>query len=136
MTHTLNGKGSNQLQLHEDERSKVSLAVRTSVTDDWSDLTKDLLDNLPQVWTRGLLYFLAAFVSIVLPWAMLSKVDETGKARGRLEPQGKTFRLDAAVAGAVTEIRVKEGDLVKAGQSLLVLESELINAQLQQSIKE
>ncbi|MCJ8280347.1 MAG: hypothetical protein MJK14_10685 [Rivularia sp. ALOHA_DT_140] len=26
-------------------------------TDDWSDITKELLDSLPKVWTRGLLYF-------------------------------------------------------------------------------
>ncbi|MHC5733239.1 MAG: biotin/lipoyl-binding protein, partial [Nostoc sp.] len=88
---------------------------------------------LPQVWTRGLLYWLVIFAAMVLPWAMLSKVDETGTARGRLEPKGKTVRLDAAVAGTVAEIRVKEGDLVKAGQTLLVLESELVKAELRQA---
>ena len=100
--------------------------------DDWSDITKELLDSLPKVWTRGLLYFLVVFISIILPWAMLSKVDETGAARGRLEPKGNTVKLDAAVSGTVAEIRVKEGDEVQAGQTLLVLESELVKAELQQ----
>ncbi|MEO1375387.1 MAG: HlyD family efflux transporter periplasmic adaptor subunit [Cyanobacteria bacterium J06635_10] len=100
--------------------------------DDWSNTTKELLDSLPKVWTRGLLYFLVAFISIALPWAMLSKVDVTGAARGRLEPKGKTVRLDSAVSGTVAEIRVKEGDKVQAGQTLLVLESELVKAELQQ----
>ena len=99
---------------------------------DWSSQTKELIDTLPRVWTRGLLYFLAIFAAIALPWAMLAQVDETGAARGRLEPRGKTFILDAPVAGTVAAINVKAGDLVEAGQSLLELESDLVYAELQQ----
>lgn len=105
----------------------------SSHSDDWSDATKELLDALPQVWTRGLLYLLVAFATIGLPWAMLSKVDETGSAKGRLEPKGKTIRLDAPVAGTVALIQVKEGESVKTGQSLLSLESELVRSNLQQA---
>jgi HlyD family secretion protein len=101
--------------------------------DDWSDTTKEILDSLPKVWTRGMLYFLVLFASIVIPWSMLFKVDETGTAKGRIEPQGKTIKLDAAVAGRVTEILVKEGDTVKRGQNLLVIQSELVSTELQQT---
>jgi HlyD family secretion protein len=100
--------------------------------DDWSHATKELLDSLPRVWTRGLLYFLVLFIGIVLPWTILAKVDETGTARGRLEPKGKTIRLDAPVEGTVAKIMVKEGDTVKANQTLIELESELIKTELQQ----
>jgi len=99
---------------------------------DWSSQTKELIDTLPRVWTRGLFYFLAAFAAIALPWAMLSQVDETGTARGRLEPSGKTFILDAPVAGTVATINVKAGDTVEVGQNLLELESDLVSAELQQ----
>ncbi|MEA5581000.1 HlyD family efflux transporter periplasmic adaptor subunit [Nodularia harveyana UHCC-0300] len=120
-------------QTINNEYNQDQLANPAPVTDDWSHVTKDLLDSLPQVWTRGLLYFLIVFVSIVLPWAMFSRVDETGVARGRLEPQGKTVRLDAPVAGTVAEINVKVGDVVETGQTLLVLESELVQAELGQT---
>lgn len=102
-------------------------------SEDWSTLTKDLIDTLPRVWTRGLLYFLVVFAGIVLPWAMLSQVDETGSARGRLEPKGKTLQLDAPVAGTVAAIKVKEGQTVSAGQTLLELESEIARTELQQA---
>lgn len=104
-----------------------------SPSDDWSSLTKDLIDTLPRVWTRGLLYFLVGFAGIVLPWAMLAKVDETGSATGRLEPKGKTLKLDAPVAGTVAAVKVKEGQTVKAGQTLLELESEIARTELQQA---
>jgi HlyD family secretion protein len=133
MPNVLNGRVTNSLS--EDAlNQEISLPQTTGrKSEDWSEITKESLDSLPQVWTRGLLYFLIIFVSIILPWAILSKVDETGTATGRIEPKNRTIKLDAAVAGTVAEVRVKEGDVVKAGQTLLLLESELVKAELRQA---
>ncbi|MDY6896484.1 MAG: biotin/lipoyl-binding protein, partial [Cyanobacteriota bacterium] len=131
MPGALNGRVPNQIHEQDNEQITTSKII-TKTNDDWSDVTKELVDSLPQVWTRGLLYFLVIFISIILPWAMLFKVDETGTARGRFEPKGKTIRLDSFVSGSVEAISVKEGDTVKKGQSLLVLDSELVKAELRQ----
>lgn len=104
-----------------------------SVINEWSSVTKEIIDTLPLVWTRGLVYFLLIFAATILPWAMLSKVDETGSARGRLEPQGKVLKLDAPVSGTVTAINIKEGQTITKGQTLLKLDSELARAELQQT---
>lgn len=101
--------------------------------DGWSHATKELLDSMPKVWTRGLFYLLLLFAGVVIPWAMFSRVDETGTARGRLEPDGQTLRLDAEVPGSISAIQVKEGDRVEAGQPLLTLDSELVKVELQQA---
>lgn len=101
--------------------------------DDWASLTRDLIDTLPRVWSRGLLYLLIGFAAIVIPWTMLARVDQTGSARGRLEPKGRALRLDAPVAGTVAAINVEEGQLVEAGQVLLKFESEEAQAELQQA---
>jgi hemolysin D len=85
--------------------------------------TEELLDTLPRPWSRSLLYLLIGFTVIVLPWIMLSKIDETGSARGRLEPLEATLRLDTIANGSVTAVKVKEGETVKAGQVLLELEA-------------
>jgi HlyD family secretion protein len=113
----------------------VSLNGKTTLNteQDWSHATREVLDTLPRLWTRGLLYFFLAFVAITLPWAMLAKVDETGTAQGKLEPQGETIKLDSTATGKVAEIRVKEGDSVKAGQVLLVVESQLVQTELDQA---
>ncbi|NJM74091.1 MAG: HlyD family efflux transporter periplasmic adaptor subunit [Scytonema sp. RU_4_4] len=110
---------------------KTEAQVSNIVNDEWSYTTQELLDILPRVWTRGFLYFLVTFAAIALPWGMLSKVDETGIAKGRLEPLGATQRLDAPVSGTVIHVRVKEGQTVKAGQVLLELESDLVRTDLQ-----
>ncbi|MDJ0729001.1 MAG: HlyD family efflux transporter periplasmic adaptor subunit [Crocosphaera sp.] len=117
-----------------EEESNLSPGLKTNINyqDDWSNSTKEILDSLPRVWTRGLLYFLVIFVGITLPWAMLAKVDETGTAKGKLEPKGKTLKLDAPVEGKVSLINVKEGDIVKAGDRLMEIESDIIQADLKQ----
>lgn len=101
--------------------------------DDWSSSTQDVLNTLPRVWSRGLLYLLASFACIAIPWTMLARVDQTGQAKGRLEPSGKTIQLDAPVAGTVAEVKVEAGETVKRGQVLLVFESDLTQTELQQA---
>jgi HlyD family secretion protein len=105
----------------------------TQFDEDWSSATQESLNTLPQVWTRGILYVILAVAAILLPWVTLAKVDEIGSARGRLEPQGKTIRLDAPVSGTIAKVQIQEGDSVKVGQSLLELDSGVINAELQQA---
>jgi hemolysin D len=109
-----------------------SLQEHKPASDEWSSMTKELVDNLPRVWTRGLLYFMMIFVGIILPWAMLSKVDETGSARGKLEPQGKVFTVDAPVEGTVAEVMVTEGQLVYKKQPLVRLESKPVESERRQ----
>jgi HlyD family secretion protein len=101
----------------------------------WSYGTEELLDALPRRWTRSMLYCLVGFTAIALPWTMFSRVDETGSARGRLEPQGSTYRLDAAVGGKVINVAAKEGETVKAGQLLVEIESDILRTDLQQAHK-
>ena len=130
-----NSSNHNQSQLVVESKPPKELVKANRpqpANSDWSSMTKELIDTLPRVWTRGLLYFLMVFVGIVLPWAMLSKVDETGSARGKLEPQGKVFAVDAPVAGTVDEVLVSEGQLVSFQQPLLSLESEPIESELEQ----
>ncbi|MGB5711883.1 MAG: response regulator transcription factor, partial [Waterburya sp.] len=48
--------------------SEIVLArPRQIPSDDWSSQTKELIDTLPRVWTRGLFYFLAIFAVISIP---------------------------------------------------------------------
>lgn len=108
------------------------LVSTQDIDGDWSLATEELVDSLPQVWTRGLLYFLIVFAQILLPWALLAKVDETGSAKGRLEPVGSTIELDAGVTGEVASIEVEEGQSVVKGQTLVKLDSELVQTEVQQ----
>ncbi|AFZ36750.1 response regulator receiver protein [Stanieria cyanosphaera PCC 7437] len=96
----------------------------------WTATTQQKLDSLPAVWSRAIIYLMTIFAAVILPWAMLSQVDVIASARGKLEPKGKTVRLDAPVSGTVVNINIKEGQQISKGQSLIKLESDLVNADL------
>ncbi len=123
--------------LDSNNTSKITVLTEPTssknIDNDWSSLTQELMDTLPRVWTRGLLYFLVVIVGIVLPWTMLSKVDETGSARGRLEPKGATQRLDASASGTVAHVRVIEGQKVKTGQVIIELESNVLRTDIERA---
>jgi hemolysin D len=131
----LNGYKSYVNQQEIEESTELSDQTEAEEANDWYYGTEELLDALPRAWTRSLLYLLIGFAVIVLPWSMLSKVDETGSARGRIEPKGATQKLDSSAGGSVTVVRVKEGETVKAGQILLELESDVLRTELDQVLK-
>jgi hemolysin D len=116
-----------------EDSSKVKHTPAETQSSDWFYGTEELLDALPRLWTRSMLYLLVGFTSIALPWAMLSQVEETGSARGRIEPLGATQRIDSPAPGSVTTVRVREGDTVKAGQTLVELESDLLQIEILQA---
>ncbi|MBD2345893.1 HlyD family efflux transporter periplasmic adaptor subunit [Anabaena subtropica] len=123
-----------QLQRGQDAHDFVDYRTQTGTeTNDWFYGTEELLDALPQRWTRSMLYLLISFTIVVLPWAMFTKVDETGSARGRLEPQGATQKLGVAITSNVKAVNVEEGATVKAGQVLLELDSDVLQTQVEQA---
>jgi hemolysin D len=127
-----NNNNQNSSALAVVPASNSNLPALVAEREDWSGATKDLLDALPRVWTRGLLYFLIIGTGIIVPWSVVTKVDETGTARGRLEPKNEVIHLDAPVAGKIQAINVKEGDTVKKGAILAELGSEVANSELAQ----
>jgi hemolysin D len=118
-------------ELNQQEVTNHALATLPP-EDAWSMTTKDLLDAMPRLWTRGLFYIIIVFTAVLLPWSILAKVDETGTARGKLEPQATMVKLDAPVAATVAAIKVKEGETIQAGQVVVELESDTLRAELQQ----
>lgn len=113
-------------QIEEEEYLKQSEA------EDWSESTRETVNTLPRASLRAILYILLILLAGIIPWAMFAKIDEIGTARGKLEPKGRVVNLDAPVNGTVMSIDVKEGQQIQAKQSILKLESELVDSELQQ----
>ncbi|MEB3220016.1 MAG: HlyD family secretion protein, partial [Nostocales cyanobacterium 94392] len=81
--------------LHEEN---TEIQPSPAVAEDADNLnygTEELLDALPKVWSRSLLYVFVGIIAVGIPWSMVSTVDETGSARGRIEPLGTIRKLDS-----------------------------------------
>lgn len=103
----------------------------------WSPALQNLLDqppsNLPIRLIAGGLLFCVAFGA----WACLGRVQEVSHAQGQLIPKGEVYKVQPTVQGEITQLRIKEGQHVKAGQVLAVLDNQLAETEvtrLQQSL--
>jgi adhesin transport system membrane fusion protein len=67
-------------------------------------------------------------LAVFLAWATFSDVDQTVRAQGQVVPLARTQVIQVADGGVLSRILVQEGQSVKAGQTLAVLERERSNA--------
>lgn len=64
----------------------------------------------------------AAFFLIALIWASFAELDEVTRGEGKVIPSGKMQVIQNLEGGIVSEILVKEGEIVEKGQPLLRLD--------------
>lgn len=88
-----------------------------------------LMGDLPSPkrarWSLRLMWL--SLVALVL-WAAIAKVDQVTRAPAQLIVAARTQLIQAPDAGVVTQIHVREGDEVQAGQLLVTLQKERAEA--------
>jgi hemolysin D len=108
-----------------------SQRLQKQMLPDVADFSPGLLaiqeSPLPRL-PRLIYYIVAVLYAILLAWALLAKVDVVAVAEGKLIPATYTKIVQPAEAGVVTDILVKEGDLVQAGQTLIRLDATVTTA--------
>jgi len=72
----------------------------------------------------GMTWLLLVALLVFLSWAFIFDVDQTVRAQGQLIPATRTQVIQAADGGVLEKILVTEGQHVKAGQVLALLENE------------
>ncbi|GAB3471556.1 HlyD family type I secretion periplasmic adaptor subunit [Polaromonas eurypsychrophila] len=77
---------------------------------------------------RLIFYLVAVLFTILLGWAIFAKIDIVAVAEGKLVPISYTKIVQPAEAGVVSDILVKEGDQVQAGQVLIRLDPTMTGA--------
>ncbi len=90
----------------------------------------ELLSREPSLVTRRFLYFLVILFLAALAAAAVLEIDITVSAPAVLQPRGKALSIQPEIAGTIVAVYVQEGDTVRAGQPLAVLESEKAGEQL------
>ncbi|KAM3091393.1 HlyD family efflux transporter periplasmic adaptor subunit [Phormidesmis sp. 146-35] len=113
-----------------DDRLKLNSPSSTSRTfvaqqSNWSTSLQSVLDQPPIAFPLYLLLGGIAFCSAFGAWAYFGQIDEVGHARGQLVPKGSVYKIHPVESGKVTKLLVKEGQLVKAGQTLAELDPQL-----------
>lgn len=104
---------------------------------------KDLIDFLPQSITLEeprppqsvylTMILISAFVFVFIIWAAITPVHEVSVAQGQIIPTGSTKTIQHLEGGIITNIAVKDGDYVKAGDLLLNVDGKSFQSELLQA---
>jgi hemolysin D len=77
---------------------------------------------------RTTLYLLLGLAASTMAWACFGQLDIVAIAAGKLVPQTFLKIVQPADGGVITEILVKEGDLVRSGQVLMRMDRQIADA--------
>jgi membrane fusion protein, adhesin transport system len=78
-----------------------------------------IADNKPPWLMFGSVLLIAAVLGAFLFWAAQSELEEVTRGQGRIVPSSREQVIQSLDAGILTELPVREGDLVEKGQLLL-----------------
>jgi hemolysin D len=95
----------------------------------------EVLETPPNPLGRIVLWSLLSFVLIAVLWASFGHIDIVASASGKVIPRGRVKIIQAADIGVVRAIHVKEGEFVRAGQKLVVLDATLTKADAAQAME-
>ena len=71
--------------------------------------------------TRYQFYALSAFGIVMILWSVLFEIDIISNAEGQIIPLGEVKTIQHLEGGIIDQILVKESELVKKGQPLVIL---------------
>ena len=77
----------------------------------------------PRFARYSLWVFMFGLIALVI-WAYYGRLDQVTRAPAQLIAQGRTQLVQSSDGGVLTQLHVKEGDTVKAGQLLATLQKE------------
>lgn len=87
----------------------------------------------PLISAQWVLRLSMASVLVLLLWAAVSQIDQVTRAQGQVIAVSRTQSVQAPDGGPVKQILVKEGEAVKQGQLLMVLEQDRVQTSLNDS---
>ncbi|WP_369301850.1 HlyD family type I secretion periplasmic adaptor subunit [Pseudomonas sp. N2-5-1-1] len=85
------------------------------------EVNKALIEDAPRV-IRLTIWAIIAFIVFLVVWAGFSSIDEVTRGDGKAIPSSKLQKIQNLEGGIVSELFVKEGQIVEAGAPLIRLD--------------
>lgn len=99
-------------------QAELAEKIKTGV---YRFVTADEEEDLPSS-RRIILYVISAFFVLFILWANFARLDEVTRGQGRVIPSSEIQTLQSLEGGIVERFLVSEGDAVKSGQSIMLLQ--------------
>lgn len=100
-----------------------------------NSVSQALLEDTPNS-TKVILYIIFFLVLLFFVWAYFTNVDQLVRGEAKVIPYGQNQKVQNFEGGIVSEILVKEGDLVQKGDALLRIENKQYSSIYEKNIFE
>ncbi len=104
------------------ERVQPKLCPRTADELAFLPAALEIVETPPSPLGRAIAGTIMLFLTIAVAWASLGELDIHATAQGQIIPRGKTKVVQPPEPGVIKEILVRDGDRVREGQVLVVLD--------------
>ena len=88
----------------------------------------EVLETPPPLLARMILWVVMLFFVVAVIWAIIGRTDIVATASGKIIPDDRIKVVQAAEAGTIQEIRVRDGDTVKRDDVLILLDTTVTDA--------
>ncbi|WP_257557044.1 HlyD family type I secretion periplasmic adaptor subunit [Sphingobium sp. CFD-2] len=116
------------VQAWREETARRQANNRRLIETDFLPAALEATETPPSPIGRSIIWTIIAAALLALLWACLSKVDVVAVAEGRVVPRARLQSVEAAEAGVIRAIHVREGQRVRAGQLLIDLDPTFADA--------
>jgi hemolysin D len=82
-------------------------------------------------WSRAIIYGVVGVTAFAIVWSLVAKIEQVVPAQGQIQPLGKLKEIQVPTNGVVEKVAVEEGQKVKKGDLLMVLDSTTSKAQIE-----
>ena len=94
----------------------------------------DVFSRTDELWRyRPMVWVVVGLFLVFLIWASLSQIDQHVRATGRVVPSGNARTVQHLEGGIVEEILVREGQSVKAGETLFLVANTMAKSRLKET---
>jgi len=102
----------------------------------WDLMAEQAIIEQEPLRARRLLYAIAVAVVMLVVWASWAEVDIVTRGQGKVIPSRQVQILGSQDGGVITDIRVREGDMVRRGDLLLKLDQTRSQSSLGENLAE
>jgi len=115
---------------NESERRKTAKQFDET---DFLPAALEVLETPPKPLGRIILWMLLSFLFIALVWSIFGHIDVVASAQGKVIPRGRVRIIQTADLGIVRAIHVVDGQSIRAGEPLIVLDPTATDADATQA---
>ncbi len=119
--------------MFEKLKKKITIKYDKSLENEFLSEALEIIEKPASPIGHLMIWIIVAIIITTIIWSCFGKMDEVAIGLARVMPKDGVQVIQPLYEGTITEILVSEGEQVRAGQELIVLDTSTLNIQTENS---